>query len=83
MDDAHKILGPGNRVVLAEGERYGERLNFFEGHNDVDKSQLIYFCGIYELLHKTTALGLVLFVQPLRTRPLSAQLVSLAWPRRL
>ena len=42
VDDAYKIVGPGNRIVVTGCECYGERLDLFEeGRDDADEGQLI------------------------------------------
>ena len=42
IDDAYKIVGPGNRIVVTGCEWYGERLDLFgKGRDDADESHLI------------------------------------------
>ena len=49
IDDAYKIVGPGNRILMGGCEWYGERLDFFDIRcDDADESQLTCFwtiCG--------------------------------------
>ena len=48
IDDAYKIVGPGNRIVVTGCEWYGERLDLCEKRrDDADESQLIGFWRIF------------------------------------